>query len=311
MIDLDNFLWNKLSIICYRGGYGGDFLCNLLYQNYSKTHLVNPSNEKNQFNFTYLDTGYMQPCLKNIKDLFFLHKDAAKKKIVFDLIKLTEFDKIKIKRDKSKDINDWKAVAWYDDLMKIYHILYDEDTDIYTENFTNYIREIYYQGYKEKKYISRIHWHHPQYESFKLSKTFLGANIFLLVTDNIIYHDFFMLLSFIKNNQMYYYKLMDDSIFKNIFTNEKEIVKNTFDNMIPIDVGKLFFENGYENEVENILSDSLKKNIVLNKKLLEKYKKDNMNIIENIIGKENMKDLEPNLIAEKVEIFLNERHNKL
>jgi hypothetical protein len=43
---------------------------------------------------------------------------------------------------------------------------------------------------------------------------------------------------------------------------------------------------------------------------LEKYKKDNMIIIENIIGKENMKDATPSLIAEKVGIFLERRNKK-
>jgi hypothetical protein len=306
MIDLDNFLWNKLSIICYKGGYGGDFLCNLLYQNYNEKHLVSPKTKENQFDFTLLDAGYTHPCLKNIKDLFSLHKDSKNK---FNSIKLTEFDRIEIKKNNSKKLI--KEIFDYEDLLKIYNILYDEDPNIYAENVSHYLRDIFYKGYKEKKYIARMHWHHPTYDNFQLSKVFPGANVFLLVTDNMIYHNFFTLLTFVKNNQMYYYKLLNDSTFIDMFTDEKKVVKNSFDNMIPLDVGKLFFEDEYEKNIEEILSDTLQKKIILNRQLLQKYKKNNMTIIENIIGKENMKNHTPSLILEKVGIFLNERYNKL
>jgi uncharacterized protein YifE (UPF0438 family) len=286
MVDLDNFVWDKLSIICYKGGYGGDFLCNLLYQNYNENHIINPYTKENRFDFGHLDTGYMHPCLKNMKDFIFLYK---------------------IRKGERK-FEDMVEIAWYKYLDKINNILYDENEDIYTENVANFIREVYYQGYMEKKYIARTHYHQKRHIPFEISKIFPGANIFLLVTNNMAYHTFFNVLTFAKNRSMYHFK-SGDPLLKKFFTQEDRMVKNTFNNMIPIDVGKLYFESGYEIEAENILSNTLKKKIILNKQLLEKYKKDNMTIIENIIGKKNMENANSVFIAEKVSIFL-EKYKK-
>jgi hypothetical protein len=74
-----------------------------------------------------------------------------------------------------------------------------------------------------------------------------------------------------------------------------------FDNMINIDVGKLFFEHSeYISKAEDILSNKLNVEIKLNREKIEKYKKNNFNILTKTFDIENTGKIKPKELLEKI-----------
>jgi hypothetical protein len=71
-------------------------------------------------------------------------------------------------------------------------------------------------------------------------------------------------------------------------------------NMIPVDVGKLYFETGYEEELENIFSNTLNKKIILNRKILNEYKKNNIKLLAKTFNIENANELSPKELLEVI-----------
>jgi hypothetical protein len=55
----------------------------------------------------------------------------------------------------------------------------------------------------------------------------------------------------------------------------------TFDDMIPIDAGRLFYETGYESEAEDILSVALNRDIILDREILSIYKENNFKLLRD------------------------------
>jgi hypothetical protein len=53
----DDFSWDKLIVISYPGGYGGDFFCNLLQLNYDPNHTFSP-NENNKFEWVVCNNAH-------------------------------------------------------------------------------------------------------------------------------------------------------------------------------------------------------------------------------------------------------------
>jgi hypothetical protein len=63
----DDFKWDKLILINYPPGSGGDFFCNLLHMNYDPNHKFTPD-ENNKFEWKF--KGFR----KSLTQLFVFHK---------------------------------------------------------------------------------------------------------------------------------------------------------------------------------------------------------------------------------------------
>jgi hypothetical protein len=260
----DDFSWDKLTLVSYPSGFGGDFFCNLLHMNYDPNHTFLPD-ENNKFNWVVW---------RHLTD---------EKNLKFPIKSTNAF----LKAHKDKNVLKYTPINFVNFIEKIYH----KDFSVYKNNFIQHNRNMLMSTYLKNLHIVNTHYVDP-HENFSIYEMFPGASIFFLYTKNVYYTFYFTLLTIIKNDKMcvgsehLIGSIITDPAYARLVTKTYE----PFDNMIPIDAGKLFFENdGYETEAEQILSNSLGKTIVLDRNLLKKYKKDNkdlvkkmMNISENI-----------------------------
>jgi hypothetical protein len=257
----DDFRWDGLSVLCYPGGYGGDFLCNLLQLNYDPNHKFF-SNKKNKFSW-----GVPGLSGKRIDVILRFHSDTLISEYLFN-----------------KGIKD--AMQYRSFIEKIY----DEDFFVYKKKYIQYNRNLTMPKYLNNSPILSYHYVTPN-ANFSMHEMFPGASIFLLYTEKFEVNFFFKLLETIKNNDLSLVGLENlKTHIGSIITNNNHnlVIKKykLFDNMIGIDAEKLFFEDGhgYEDEVEKILSDNLGRKIILNRNLLKKYKKDNKDLIKEMMN---------------------------
>jgi hypothetical protein len=277
----DNFSWDKLIIINYPGGHGGDFLCNLLHKNYDTNYEFH-GNEDNKFEWFVHNSfkfGHEQTVIKKLNSLFDVYTSNDVKKYW----------------EKEKQYCDIKVI---DRIKTIFTILYDEDPIIFKKNYIQFIRNAAYENYNKKKFITNLHYTKP-IKNFSIHEALPKSINFFLTTEKIECVFLFFLLFNIKDK-------INDNDTKKYFINllcenaEDFYIKNVFDNMIPIDVGKLFFEKGYEEIAENIFSDTLNKKIVLDKKILNDYKKNNIELFKKIFNIKNAHELTSKELLEAI-----------
>jgi hypothetical protein len=139
---------------------------------------------------------------------------------------------------------------------------------------------------------------------------FPKASIFFLYSENKEYNFLFKILELIKKTNISYSTNIKKDISTIVVNSRIYAHTQTFDNMIGIDVGKLFFEDGYEEEIEKKLSKQLNKEIILDRNVLEKYKKTNRDIIEKYMEISNIHGLSCEEIVQTIlgNFFIDERN---
>jgi hypothetical protein len=256
----DSFKWDKLTIVCYSTGFGGDFFCNLLQMNYDSNYTFS-SDKNNKFGWVYKDSHEhgQKILIKKTETIFKYYK----------AIKNNYEDRFLIEQ-----IN-WNHKSALKIIKKIMNIIYDEDLNTFKQNYINFVRNVTYEEYLEEKYI--INTHFVEVLNFiDIRDIFPGSLIINLFVEKNEYALLNLLLGRIKNLQE------KKTLIKRVLEVDIEKYKpqdNLYNNMIGIDVGKLFFEDGYEDEAENILSGKLNREIKLDREKIKKYKKDNMNLL--------------------------------
>jgi hypothetical protein len=262
----DDFSWDKLILICYRGGYGGDFLSNLLQMNYDHNHIFFPI-EKNKFESQNALNASEKNFLKAINELYrnyFLLKNNF----------LLDF-----KYSRKDYLKELEKSELYNDLEN------------FKKNHIQYIRNIQMKNYEKNFFISTMHYINPL-QNFSIHEAFPKSSVFFLYTTDPSKHFLFDFFMRIKNSHLFLYDVNENDTLKL----RKKLLEQTsvyfipkpFDDMIGIDVGKLYFEDGYEDKAEKILSDKLNRKIILDKNLLKEYKKNNMKVLENFFQIENI-----------------------
>ena len=261
--------WDRLINVCYKGGYAGDFFCNLLYSNYNEEHNF-VGDKDNRYEFNISNYSLHEPSIKNINFLI-----EAKTNYNIPFFNNSIF----------------KNHYYFNRLAKIYNICYDENYDIYIKNLISYIKDVFYLEYtKGKINISPLHLYRNT-EKFDLNDIFPKSTNILLMTDSMLYTQYFIIFSWIKN-------LNRDSIeFKKIYMKrftEKNFIVSSVSNMHSIDIGKLIFEPDSIGQIENQLSDILQKKIILNRQKLEHYRQTSLKQIQELkkYGIEITEDIE-------------------
>jgi hypothetical protein len=164
----DDFEWDKLVVICYPPGFGGDFLCNLLQINYDPNYTFFP-NEKNKFEWTCKNP--------EINSLFSFQK------------------KYNGKLDISFDIKD--------EFKYCFETIYDKDFDTFKKNYIQFIRNKYMENYLKNDYIINFHYHNAvPIEKFSINEVFPKASIFFLYSENKEYNFLFKILELIKKTNI-------------------------------------------------------------------------------------------------------------
>jgi hypothetical protein len=278
----DDFSWDKLIIISYPAGYGGDFFCNLLHMNYNPNHTFLPD-INNKFEWVVFSN------IKSIDQLFYFHKNKFNKNLLIEKINIEKI----IGETDDFDIDLYRKNIFLNRIYFYKHI-YNEDFFIFKNNYIQYARNLHIKHIEKhlkenkflKKFITNYHYDRP-IQNFSFHEVFPKSKIYFLYAENKENMLLFNILATIKNFDLI--SEPTNSLRSRILavTLQPSTIYEIkpFDNMIGIDVGKLFFENNeYENEVEKILSDTLNEKIILNKVLLKQYKQDNLYIIKKMLN---------------------------
>jgi len=263
----DDFKWDKLISICYPGGFGGDFFCNLLQINFDPNHIFLPD-QNNKFEWK---KGIVKS--KSINRILFFYKNLIlNEKNNYENIENSVYKDYKIFIEK-----------YTIDFIKT---IYDEDFNIFKKNYIQYIRNAHIGHYSTNQYnIINNHYDLP-IENFSMHEVFPDALIYFLYAENKYNTILFSFLEIIKNFKLYNTNIFDPEIFFSIVIEKRKLINyKPFDNMIGIDAGKLFLENNdYVNEVEQIFSNTLNRKIKLDRTILNDYKKNNKNIIKQSLN---------------------------
>ena len=124
----DDFKWDKLTIICYLGGLGGDFFCNLLHMNYDPTHTFLP-NKNNKF------TWHVKASTKSIHRIMNSYKDE-------DILKYEKVDDFNYMKLFNSNINFLDDMGYHifnqtviNSEFNLIKKIYDEDFIAYKNNY--------------------------------------------------------------------------------------------------------------------------------------------------------------------------------
>ncbi|CAB5220771.1 hypothetical protein UFOVP247_35 [uncultured Caudovirales phage] len=270
-------MWDKLIIVVYNAGTCGEFFCNLL--NRSLTQDTVPLIMREGGNNTYL------------------WKKRGELDILNDIGKLTKYWEIKYKSEYTHLTYIEEQHPYYE---KIFKIIGDEDVDVFIENLYEFARDMH-SAYKDKECIFRSHYINKFYH-LNFLDMFPGSTAFYFEVNSIKHIMYAQLLDLMKN----YYN--DNPLRipgRDYLFARRPGPKKTFNRMIPIDSGRLFFEDDYQREAEEILSESLKKKIVLDTLELKSYKSRNFDMISSVLGKD-FRELDIDSIAEKIILHLEE-----
>ncbi|CAB5220764.1 hypothetical protein UFOVP247_34 [uncultured Caudovirales phage] len=157
-----------------------------------------------------------------------------------------------------------KLSSFHPDLHDtVYQEIYDENPTKFVENMCAYSRRFYSQ-FTSNPFIEVCSYTN-KFHNLCLQDMFPKSTIFFLEIEDR-YLRYTCALDKIKNNLPSFYS--------------RSSVR-CFDDMIPIDAGKLFFENGYEEEAEDILSVALNREVSLEREALSEYRENNIKLLRD------------------------------
>lgn len=240
-----------LTLVCYRSGYGGDFLCALLDE-----ALGNLKFDVRDANNRYWGKNYVFSSVnEQIKSLhhifsYYYNKDSVQ-----------VIDRLCGKAD------------WADDIKMIYNICYDDNEELFIDNIVQYIASDLRLPYTHN--VANIHYM-GEFPAFDISKIFHPMSIISLKTESELYFQYFHSFSQIKTNF---------DVLKRAMTMKKEVFDcEPIPNSKIIDVGKLFFEDSLDDTISNTLSEIIGREIKINIGELKRYREDNAKVLVRYFG---------------------------
>ena len=257
---------NKLLLLCYKGGYCGDFITNLALNGFglsSDYSVEDPLINKYRFD----NSGWGLPT-KGLTELFEMHMDP----VYEDL-----FRNIAATSLKNHD--------YYKNIVSIFNICHDQDFGVFKQNVMHFMRQSI--TLKSPLTVGNVHFYRDV-ENFVLKDIHEGVNPILIGTEDLKYHYLFNCLLYLKTKYDY-------DLFNPKTVNEKQmlldnIVKDKsivtpLPNMEFIDAGKLLFEDC---EYENVLVSMLERlggvQFNLDVEKFENYKQITKESLETFLG---------------------------
>ena len=280
----------NLIIVNYKGGYGGDFFCNILQKAIDPSHTFTPS-ATNQFDVSHKFGEWSW--LKELGNLVQRHMD----------------EQLNRGLDYSLAI---RNLSWsYAD--GIYKICYDPDISVFANNVADFLKQkMIYPT--DKVVVCNYHnTIHKNLIHFDLTRIFPQSKGIFLRTDSLKYHALFQLLALYKNDYKplrkvarYLVNNMSPDIYQyNASSDRPEPFSNTD---FAIDSGRLFFDMDIINKINKDLSIYLNCEIKLDDQIIKHYRQKNLDIINRTIG--NVDDLSDYDVKVAVEKFLMQRYEE-
>ena len=259
-----------LTLVCYRSGYGGDFLCALIDEALGNMKLQT----RDANNRYWLDNYVFASCNRQIKSLHHIFS------YYYGLDSVQVIDQLLGKAE------------WVDEIKTIYDMCYDENEQFFIENITHHITSGLNLPYKFN--VGNLHYM-GEFPAFDVSKIFSPMSVITLKTESDLYFQYFHSFSQIKTN------------FK-VLKRAKVMKKEVFDcepikNSVTIDAGKLFFEDTLDATISDTLSDIIGTKITINIDELKEYREDNVKVLKRYFG-DDYKSLDaPSFRERKLQLF--------
>jgi len=240
-----------LTVVCYRSGYGGDFLCALLDEAFGNNKFI-----QRDLNNRYLFDNYV----------FASFNDQLKSlNVIFSYYY-------------GEDVNFVDSlvgkVKWIDGIKRIYNMCYDEDENIFIDNIMEYIKQSLYLPHQNN--VGNLHINMGEFSFFDVRKIHNPISVIFLRTKSELYYQYFHAFSHIKTNF-------------NVLKNTKVLKKERFNweplpYAVEVDVGQLFFEDTLDDTISETLSNIVGKQIIIDLNELKKYRADNDKLLIKYFG---------------------------
>jgi len=240
-----------LTLVCYRSGYGGDFLCALIDE-----ALGNSSFQLRDGNNRYWFDNYVfSSCNNQIKSLhhicsYYYGQDSVQ--VIDQLLGVAD---------------------WVDEIKMIYDMCYDENEQFFIDNIIYHIASGLRLPFRYN--VGNLHYM-GEFPAFDVGKIHNPMSIVTLKTENDLYFQYFHSFSQIKTN------------FK-VLKRARVMKKEVFDcepipNSRIIDAGKLFFEDSLDDTISDTLSEIIGREVKINIDELKRYRKDNVQVLARYFG---------------------------
>lgn len=240
-----------LTLVCYRSGYGGDFLCALLDQ-----AVGNLPFDVRDANNRYWGKNYVfsvvNEHVKSLHHIFSYYQGGDSVPVIDSLSEKFE---------------------WAGSIKKIIDMCYDEDEDEFIENLTHFISTSMRLPYKYN--FGNLHFA-GEFPKFNVRKLHNNMGVVFLKTDDPLYFQYFHALAYIKTN---FQVLRSTRLAKKEIFDSYPILDAT-----EIDVGKLFFEDSLDDSISSTLSKVVGTDLKLDFNELKDYRAKNDLVLKTYFG---------------------------
>jgi len=262
--------YKHLTLVCYRSGYGGDFLCALIDEALGNS-TFKPRDANNRYWFENYVFSSCNHQIKSLHHIFSYYYKQDSVQVIDTLVGKAE---------------------WADDIKKIYDMCYDEVEEYFVENILEHIRSGL--NLENDFNVGNLHYM-GEFPALDIRKIHDSLSVIILKTDSELYFQYFHAFSQIK------------TAFK-VLKRAKVMKKEIFDaDPLPyatyIDAGKLFFEDSLDRNISEILSNAIGKKININVDELKRYRDDNIDVLSNYFGKDFMSLDAASFRERKLELF--------
>jgi len=259
-----------LTLVCYRSGYGGDFLCALLDKALGNSQLLTrDANNRYWFNNYVFSTFNYQ--IKSLHHIFSYYYDQDSVQVIDSLV---------------------GKIDWADEIKKIYDMCYDPDESYFIENVYDYIKTGMNLPYEYN--VGNLHYT-GEFQAFDLRRVHENMSVIFLKAEDPLHYQYFHAFSQIKTN------------FK-VIKNSSAMKKENFDwKPLPyasvIDAGKLFFEDSLDDKISSVLSEVVGKRVDIDVAELKRYRADNVEVLKRHFG-DNFANMDASAFrAKKLELY--------
>lgn len=258
-----------LTLVCYRSGYGGDFLCALIDEALGNS-IFKPRDGNNRYLFNNYIFSTCNDRIKNLHDIFSYYYDQDSVQITDQILGVAD---------------------WVDDIKMIYNMCYDENEQFFIDNIIYYIASGLRLPYRYN--VGNLHYM-GEFPAFDVSKIHSPMSIVTLKTENDLYFQYFHSFSQIKTN----FKLL-----KRARMMKKEVFDcDPIPNSRIIDAGKLFFEDSLDDTISDTLSEIIGREVNINIDELKRYRKDNIEVLARYFG-DDFRTLDASSFRRKLELY--------
>lgn len=259
-----------LTLVCYRSGYGGDFLCAMIDQ-----ALGNIKFEIRDANNRYWSTNYVFKIVNRyVKSLHHILSYYYNKGSVEFIDSLAN------------------KIEWADDIKQIYDMCFDKDEDVFVSNLMYMIKSN--MNLPHRYNVANLHYY-GEFPALDVRSFHDPISVIFLTTENVLYQQYFHALSQIKTS----FSVLKSGQMKR----RDRLDWKPPPYAVEIDVGKLFFEDTLDDTISETLSNIVGTPLKIDTDELKDYRIKNDAVLKRYFGDDYSSMSVEEFKAEKFKLF--------